>query len=165
MLRPRAAEKEFFTLLKTQTSKCLYPIDVEGEDATEPRDIKEEIDRVATVADEADVIVGDSKDEHVSDTPRLPLGSPTTPAMGSRPTPTIPAVGSRPTPTPRADIPEPFVITREMWEEMRASQEQLRASQEQMLQSQAIVLRALSMTGRRVERIRDNQVRSKSSYL
>ena len=149
MLRPRAAEKEFFTLLETQTSKCLYPIDVEGEDATEPRDIKEEIDRVATVAEDA--IVGNSDDEHVSDTP----------AMGSRPTPTTPPMGSRPTPTSRADIPEPFVITREMWEEMRASQEQLRASQEQMMQSQGIVLRALSTTGRRVERIRDNQVRFK----
>ena len=112
MLRPRAAEKEFFTLLETQTSKCLYPIDVEGVDATEPRDIEEEIDRVATVAD--DVIVGDSDDEHVSDTPHVRLGSPTTPAMGSRPTPTTPTVGSRPTPTPRADVPEPFVLTQEM---------------------------------------------------
>ena len=148
MLRPRAPEKEMFTLLETQTSKCLYPIDVEGEDATEPRDIEEEIDRVATVAE--DVIVGDSDYEHVSDTPDVQLGSPTTPAMGSRPTP-----------TPRADIPEPFVITREMWEEMRASQEQLRASQEQMLQSQGIVLRSLSTIGRRVERIRDNKFRFK----
>ena len=126
MLRPRAAEKEFFTLLETQTSKCLYPIDVEGEDATEPRDIEEEIDRVATVVE--DVIVGDSDDEHVSDTPGVGLGSPTTPAMGSRHTPTTPPMGSRPTPTSRADIPEPFVITREMWEEMRASQEHVRAS-------------------------------------
>lgn len=154
MLRPRAAEKEFFTLLETQTSKCLYPIDVEGVDATEPRDIEEEIDRVATVAD--DVIVGDSDDEHVSDTPRVRLGSPTTPAMGSRPTPTTPAVGSRPTPTPRADVPEPFVLTREMWEEMRASQQEL-------VQSQGIVLRALATNGRRIARIRRDQVRFKSS--
>lgn len=153
MLRPRAPEKEMFTLLETQTSKCLYPIDVEGEDATEPRDIEEEIDRVATVAEDA--IVGDSDDEHVSDTPRVRLASPTTPAMGSRPTATS-----------RADIPEAFVITREMWEEMRASQEQLRASQEQllasqkrMIQSQGIVLRSLATTGRRVERMSVRQVR------
>ena len=96
---------------------------------------------------QADVIVGDSDDEHVSDTP---------------------AMGSRPTATSRADIPEAFVITREMWGEMRASQEQLRASQEQllasqkrMIQSQGIVLRSLAMTGRRVERMSVNQVRFK----
>ena len=139
-------------------SKFLYPIDVEGEDAINPRNINEEIDRVATAAEEADVIVEDSDDEHVSDIPRIRLGSPTTPAMGSRPTPTTPAVGSRPTPTHRADIPEPFVLTREMWEEMRASQEQL-------MQSQGMVLHALSTNGRRIARIRRDQVRFKSSYV
>jgi hypothetical protein len=120
--------------------KSLCPIDVEGEEATEPRTIDEEIDQVASVSEEADVIVvdEDSDKEHVSVTPRLRLPSPS----------------ARPAPFPRAEFPEypapeaatrpkgpePFIITRDMWEELR--------------KSQGMVLHALNTNGHRIKRIR-----------
>ena len=109
MLRPRAAEKEFFTLLK-----FLYPIDVGGDDAMEPRSIDEEIDLVAFVEKEADVLkfveVDDSNEEHVSDTPRLSRPRASRPKAGARP-----EVHKYPAPKVAARLEDPalFVITLE----------------------------------------------------
>lgn len=144
-MRLRVTEKEFFTLLEVGTSKFLYPIKVEGDDAMELRNIDEELDLVAYVAKEVDVLQfheeDDLSEEHVLKTPRLP-----------RPRPSHPEAHVCPKaleyPTLKAAIhpkdPAPFVILWKMWEELKKSQE--------------MVFHALNTNGRKIERIRRDHV-------
>ena len=125
MLRPRSGEKEFFQNLETQTKKCLYPVDVEGDAAKEPENIDDEIDLVDSVAPD---LLGRDVDEDEID-----LVAPVAPTPAAAPTPT-PAAAPAPTPTPAAapaprsanvpaDDPDaPMVITRRMWDELISSQ-------------------------------------------